>query len=292
VTFGNRGPAGKGGAGYGFAVTHNTIVPFCETSIESDPIVNFSELTDYRSLFGRALRLPLCLLPKSARMPILQGPLRGKRWIVGSSNHGCWLGSYEYGKQAAFAASIRPGDVVYDIGAHVGFYSLLASVIVGPEGRVFSFEPFPENLAFLRKHLEMNLVMNCVVCDVAIGRSEGVAAFSPGPASTMGRLSQDANAPLSVRTVSLDAFVFSSAMPPPNVIKCDIEGGEYDALLGASTLLAKYHPTIFLATHGSAVHSRCCELLQQFGYQLKSLDGRPLDESSEILAVRGEPFSK
>ena len=218
-------------------------------------------------------------------MPILQGPLRGKRWIVGSSNHGCWLGSYEYNKQAAFAASIRPGNVVYDIGAHVGFYSLLASVLVGPDGQVFSFEPFPENLGFLRKHLEMNSVTNCVVCDVAIGRSEGQAGFSPGPASTMGHLTQDPGAALSVQTDSLDAFVFSRMMPPPNVIKCDIEGGEYDALLGALTLLARYHPTIFLATHGPKVHARCCELLQQFAYQLKSLDGRPLDESSEILAV-------
>jgi hypothetical protein len=63
--------------------------------------MNFSGISS-KSILGKALRFPLKLIPSSARVPIIQGPLRGKLWIVGSSNHGCWLGSYENGKRKKF----------------------------------------------------------------------------------------------------------------------------------------------------------------------------------------------
>jgi len=248
--------------------------------------MNFSGVSD-RNVFGRALRLPLRLIPSNAQMPILQGPLRGKRWIAGSGNHGCWLGSYEYLKQKAFSAALRRGYSVYDLGANVGFYSLLAGVLVGPEGRVFSFEPVPRNLQFLRRHLELNKLTNCSVWEVAVAGASGTAKFGPGPNASMGHLTTESDATaIRVRTVALDHLVAIGKLPPPNLIKCDIEGGEYDALLGASATLAKYGPTIFLATHGSEVHQRCCSFLADCGYRLTSLDGIPLDQTSEILAVR------
>ena len=108
------------------------------------------------SVIGKLLRLPLVLLPGNLQMPIMQGRLKGKKWIVGSSNHGCWLGSYEYRKRILFEKMVPYGSIVYDLGGHVGFYSLLASVLVGPTGHVFVFEPFPANLAYLRKHIEVN----------------------------------------------------------------------------------------------------------------------------------------
>src|SRR5690348_9557213 len=107
-------------------------------------------------MIGRLARAPLRLVPKKMIVPILQGPLRGKKWIAGSSNHGCWLGTYELGTQRLFCRIVKPGDVVYDIGANVGFYTLLASVCAGPSGRVYSYEPLPENIAGLRKHISIN----------------------------------------------------------------------------------------------------------------------------------------
>jgi hypothetical protein len=77
------------------------------------------------NLAGRLLRAPLELLPKGLTVRVLQGPARGMKWVVGSGTHGCWLGSYEYSKQRLLRRLIRPGDVVYDVGANVGFYTLL-----------------------------------------------------------------------------------------------------------------------------------------------------------------------
>ncbi len=78
------------------------------------------------------------------------------KWIVGSSNHGCWLGSYELKKQNQLVKYLKPGMIVYDIGAHVGFYTLIISKAVGPNGMVYAFEPFPDNIIFLKKHISLN----------------------------------------------------------------------------------------------------------------------------------------
>jgi FkbM family methyltransferase len=247
--------------------------------------MNYSAVSD-QTLLGKALRLPLRLIPQNTHIRVLQGRLRGKRWIVGSSTHGCWLGSYEYAKQQAFSEAIQRGNVVYDVGANVGFYSLLASVLVGPRGHVFSFEPVQRNLQFLKRHLELNEVTNCSVLDVAVSRNEGTAQFALGPNASMGRLMNESKDGLTVRTVALNTLVASGELPPPDVIKCDVEGAEFDALSGASEILTKHRPTIFLATHGVEVHKSCCRLLDTLGYHLGTLDGLPISQSTEILAAR------
>src|SRR5262245_8579614 len=129
---------------------------------------------------GKLLRLPLRLIPGRAVLPILQGPLRGKKWIAGASDNGCWLGSYEYQKQRLFAKSVSPGDVVFDVGAHVGFYTLLASVLVGKRGRVIAFEPVPANLEYLRHHIRLNRIDNVEIIEAAVSDTDGVSAFKIG----------------------------------------------------------------------------------------------------------------
>ncbi len=237
---------------------------------------------------GKVLRLPLRAIPDHMEMRVLMGPLRGKRWIKGSSIHRCWFGTYEYAKQKAFKMEIKPGDVIYDLGANVGFYSLLASTLAGPTGQVFSFEPAPDNVKYLRAHIELNAVKNVSVFDAAVGRTAGLASFDRGTDGFTGRLEGEVGrqGELLVRTVALDDLVQAGEIAPPDVIKCDIEGGEYDALVGASAILAKYAPIVFLASHGAEVHQSCCELLSSLGYGLTSLDELPVTMTREILARR------
>jgi FkbM family methyltransferase len=224
-------------------------------------------------------------MPAHAQVRILQGPLRGKRWIAGSSNHGCWLGSYEYEKQQAFCRELRKGAVVYDLGANVGFYSLLASTLTGNDGQVLSFEPSSRNLAFLRKHIELNRIKNCRIFDAAVSSSDGFAYFDLGPNCSEGRVVEaGAGRTVKVTTVKLDTLVFSQNLPPPDLLKCDIEGGEYEALKGAEATLRQFAPVIFLATHGQPVHSRCCDMLRALGYDLAPLDHSLLSEASEMIA--------
>jgi FkbM family methyltransferase len=245
-----------------------------------------------KTMLGKILRAPLHLIPSNTRIPILQGPLRGKQWIAGSGILSCWMGIYEYDKQKVFAAAVQRGFTVYDIGANVGFYSLLASVLTGPDGKVFCFEPVPQNLEYLRRHVELNNLSNCTVWDAAVGSYEGTSSFDLGTNRAQGHLTTESNGTLIVRTVTLDGLVASGKLPPPDLIKCDIEGAEYDALTGASGILAKYGPTIFLSTHGGDVHRRCCMLLKDLHYSLTSLDGLPLDRTYELLAIRQKACSE
>ncbi len=244
--------------------------------------MNWSDISD-KSLLGKFLRLPLKLLPAKTQIPIMQGRLKGKKWISGSSDHGCWLGSYEYNKQRLFERTITQGSVVYDLGGHVGFYTLLASELVGPTGKVFAFEPLPRNLSLLKEHLRLNQVLNVTVIEAAVSDKSGVVSFNESLTSAMGHISKDGK--LQVKTVVLDELILSGEIPPPDYLKIDIEGAEVMALSGAKSILTKSHPTIFLATHGSDVHGECCRLLQSFGYHLRPIDGMKLEQSSEILAT-------
>ena len=108
-------------------------------------MIDFSGVSN-QSWPGRFFRSFLRWIPDDRVMKVMQGPLRGMRWIAGASTHGCWLGSYELEKQRLIAERVSPGSVFFDVGANVGFYTLLGSSEVGAAGRVISFEPLaPEH---------------------------------------------------------------------------------------------------------------------------------------------------
>jgi FkbM family methyltransferase len=234
---------------------------------------------------GRILRLPLRLIPPSTVVRVLQGRLRGSKWIAGASQHGCWLGTYERNLRRAFERRVAPGSVVFDLGAQAGFYTLLAARLVGPQGRVFAFEPLPDNLAYLRRHLELNRVTNVTIMESAVSDRSGRSAFGPGANRSMGRL--DPQGRLQVATVALDDLVATGVTPLPSVVKIDIEGAEVLALKGARRTLERSRATLFLSTHGPEKRRECCRLLVSLGYAVMPLDALPADGSSELLATAG-----
>jgi len=232
------------------------------------------------SAMGRALRYPLRLLPPSSAVPIFLGRLRGKRWIVGSSIHRCWMGMYEYEKQKLISRMVQPNTTFYDIGANVGFYTLLGSVLVGT-GKVFAFEPVPRNLSFLRRHLALNHVQNVEVLEFAVSNENGTALFEVEETNAMGHLAERGN--IKVQTATLDSLLQQRRIQPPDYIKMDIEGAELPALRGAEQCIRQYRPLIFLATHGREIHAECCQLLESWGYECRVLESSP-NELGELLA--------
>lgn len=244
--------------------------------------MNFSGIP-YKSIFGKIARFPLKLLPPNLQIPILQGKLKGKKWIVGSSNHGCWLGSYEYEKQLLFEKAIKPGSVVFDLGANVGFYTLLSSTLVGKTGKVVAFEPVPRNLLYLKKHLLINNIKNVQIFEVAVSDKTGETNFDESFNPSVGKISKTGN--LRVKTVVLDELFKQEQIPLPNYIKIDIEGGELSALLGAKTVINLAKPTIFLATHGNEIKNNCLNLLNKLEYDIISINkDMDFEKSDEFLA--------
>jgi FkbM family methyltransferase len=250
--------------------------------------IDFSAI-NRSSLLGALLRAPLHLLPAATVMPVLQGPLRGAKWIVGSGTHGCWLGSYEHQKGKIFQTMVPTGSVVYDIGANVGYYTLIAAFLVKSSGQVFAFEPVPRNYRFLEQHLALNHLSNVTVVKSAVSSVPGERYFDPAPGPSMGHLAEAGS--LKVRCATLDDFVFKEANPAPHVIKIDVEGAEADVLAGASEVLRRNRPLIFLATHGEAVQRECRNILNGHGFIVKSVDGQPMDRADELIAGPPELMS-
>lgn len=229
--------------------------------------MNLSSIST-KSLAGRLLRLPLRLVPDGMPMPILQGPMRGRRWLAGALNHGCWLGSYETDTQERIGALIGAGDVVYDVGANAGFYTLLAATLVGARGRVVSFEPVPSNLEVLRRHIALNDLVNVEVIEAAVADRDGIAAFSAeGGHGATARLSESGN--LRVRVTTLDTLRSEGRIPAPTLIKIDVEGAEYAVLRGAERLLRDTLPYLIVELHTPEMDRLCPAFLRNLGYAIE-----------------------
>jgi FkbM family methyltransferase len=245
--------------------------------------MNFSSIPQ-ESTIGKLLRLPLKLLPGSMVLPILQGPLKGMRWIVGSGDHGYWLGSYELVFQKVFAANIQPGDIVLDIGAHVGFYTLLAARQVGKQGHVHAFEPLPRNAEFIQRHIQINQLKNVSFRPLAISVSSGSVRFGGGISSSTGRITSTGD--LEVESAALDDLLCNGVISPPSVMKIDVEGAEAAVLRGGKRLLEMHQPVIFLATHGPEAHQESTRYLLTLGYKLEPINAPSVKEASEIQAFK------
>jgi len=236
-----------------------------------------------KTLLGKILRLPLDLLPKKMVLPILRGRMRGMKWVKGAGAHGYWLGTYEYDKRIAFEKGIKPGDVFYDIGANVGYYSLMAARLSEPNGKVVAFEPLPRNIAYIHKHIAINkLGQRIKVIEAAVSDKNGKAFFNLSSSTSKGHIAGEGE--LEVRTVSLDELVESGAIPTPDVMKIDVEGAEADVLLGAHKILSTRHPLIYLDTHDRNAHNRTVNTLNKLGYTITCVDGMALPESKELFA--------
>ena len=215
-------------------------------------------------------------------LPIRAGPLQGKRWLV-ATNLKFLRGTYEPHQTQLFREVVTAGDVVYDVGAHVGYYTVLASILVGEGGRVVCFEPLPVNLHDLRRHLQMNGCDNVTVVEACVADRSGVCRLETRTGTGTGHISESGG--LTVPMVSLDALASEEALPVPNCMKIDVEGAEYLVLQGAQSVIASAQPMIFLSLHGDELRKKCVEFLRERGYELRPIVGAQLSEATEILAI-------
>nr|WP_319374731.1 FkbM family methyltransferase [uncultured Methanobacterium sp.] len=234
------------------------------------------DIIPFKPQIGKLLKI---ILPDSLVVRIPQGILKNKKWIVGSSNLECALGSFEFEKQVLFEKTINESDIIYDIGANVGFYTLLSSVIVGNTGKVIAFEPVPRNINYLKKHLKINNCHNVEVMELAVSNKEGISNFKVEKDSfSAGKLSDSGN--LTIKTIALDDLLLEKKISPPDVLKIDVEGSEMLVFEGAKNLITEYAPKIFLATHNKSVHEECINFLWENNYHINFIN----NSKNEIFA--------
>jgi FkbM family methyltransferase len=209
------------------------------------------------------------LLPTGVTEVVVRsGPARGLRLQVdGRSEKYYWSGSYERAVQDTFEALLRPGDVVWDVGAHIGFFSLLASRLVGPSGRVHAFEPVAASRERLLTSLEWNIATNVTVHDCALSAIPGEGTlFSRGASATWTMVERDEAEGVRIRCKTLDEFAASS--PPPTLVKIDVEGAEVDVLRGSLDLIAKHSPKLLVEFHDEQLLAAGRELLPRYDFRL------------------------
>lgn len=233
---------------------------------------------------GRWLRFFLRCIPAGTVVPIMQGKLRGKKWIKGSGVNGYWLGSYELKQQQVFGDVLKDGNIVFDVGAHVGFYSLLAAEVVGPSGKVFAFEPNQRNFDYLEWHIKHNGYRNTFPFQVAVSNHNGRAYFDEAADSAQGHLTHNPEGAIGVQSISLDTFIEQKKLPAPTVLKIDVEGAELRVLQGAANTLKNHKPIIFLSTHRED-NDRSSRYLELLGYRLEKITAIPKCKQEEILAM-------
>lgn len=196
--------------------------------------------------------------------------------------------------QRRLAQALHPGDVFFDVGAHVGWHSLAAAGRVGPTGSVFAFEPSPANLAVLAFHQSRNRLAQMTVVDRAVAaKDDELVTFhllNAGDSSSNSLTFADlgpgrapiASTPLPVRTVTLDSFARARNLKPA-LIKIDVEGAEYDVLVGAQSLLRSAKPRLILALHPNwlprgITPDHIATLLADAGYRITTLAGSPVQD--------------
>jgi FkbM family methyltransferase len=225
------------------------------------------------------------LMPRIA-YPVLRGPLRNAWFVLGAlegegGGATVYFNMLEPEQTAAMADLLKKGQVLFDIGANVGFYTVLGSRLVGAEGKVLAFEPVARNLAYLYRHIAMNKLRNVMIVSAACSETVSLALFTAGANNAMGHLAGEGErgSVSLVPTVSVDALVQRTGIAP-HVMKIDVEGAELSVLKGARTTLQKHGPAVFLSTHSDKLRTDCLAYLKGCGFRYEALGPDTKDPSS------------
>jgi FkbM family methyltransferase len=205
------------------------------------------------------------------------GQAAGLRIDPGGAAAGYALGTSEPLIQEVFAEHVPRGGVVWDIGANVGFYTLIASRLVG-DGAVVAFEPLPANQDAIRRNIALNEISNVQLIGVALSDCEGTAELEIRASPTWAKLDTSADTAfkrdtdvagrVQVALSTIDAQL--SQVAAPDLVKMDIEGAEVAALRGATKLLTEHRPTLICELHGT--NRAVTELLQSHGYDVRTVE--------------------
>ncbi|WP_395377341.1 FkbM family methyltransferase [Marinicella sp. W31] len=186
-------------------------------------------------------------------------------------------GVYEKGVAWAIEKYLKPGHTMVDIGANIGFFTLLGNHIVGPQGKVYSLEPNPDIFDLMQSSVHVNAFRpRSERLNVAAFNQEGILQLTWSPAKhgggrliTHDKIKHDEKT-AEVPTKTLDSLIKSEDLPV-DVIKIDTEGSEFYALQGAQEVLDK---------------SPHCVIITEWNPKFLKARGSSVDEAIDFIAKR------
>jgi FkbM family methyltransferase len=219
------------------------------------------------------------------------GP-RGNRfrmWLNPSADSDLIFGTYESNTVEVLTRYLRRGAICADVGANLGYFTILMSRLVGDSGLVIAFEPMPDTLEILRRNIRLNRIDNVSVVGEAASDETGPAQLFAESRETLSKTATMVGCRLegevharAVRAIRLDDY-YAEAERLPELIKIDVEGAELAVLGGARETISRGVPTLVIEIHGwgSALSRQVIEMLSTFGYSARILDLR----QHEVLCV-------
>jgi FkbM family methyltransferase len=234
---------------------------------------------------------------------VTEGQAAGLKLSVRRADPAFARGTYEAPMQEAIGLNLRPGDVFYDVGANIGFFSLIAARCVGPAGRAYAFEPVPENARAIRRSARLNGMDIVEVFVEAVGATTGrsklmLADHIGGAMLASAGMPPDVRAELHVRVTTLDEAIASRELRPPSLVKIDVEGAEMDVLTGMSETLRVHRPKVIYEVDGATaeeVNHKASEIaarIRAAGYVPTTLPPSYPNEAWQVGHVLARPAAR
>jgi len=186
-----------------------------------------------------------------------------------------YLGTYEPEESSLIRRFLRSGITFVDVGANVGYYSLMAAAAAGPSGRVVAIEPNPDLCEGLEETIRNNRIRNMILEQAAVGKETGWADLfvptHPGN-NTATLIPNGGGSPIRVRVITLDEYLEQQQIATVDFLKIDVEGFEDKVLEGARCALrAKRIRAVLCEFNGTWLRARgatprdCFDLIRSFG---------------------------
>ena len=208
---------------------------------------------------------------------IQRGPGKGLKIDAYGRKAGYLLGTSDYIEQRLIASILNPEDVLYEIGANIGFFVLIGARCVEPNGFVYAFEPHPKSVNQLRKNVSLNKFQHIEITEAAVYDQNGTLKLNLHPdsdKSSIGSTRTSENS-VEVQSIRLDSWIKNKR--PPDVMKVDVEGAEIEVLQGAMKTIKQFRPTLIIEVHriGVRFNQFVAHHLQPLGYTATALqEGR------------------
>jgi FkbM family methyltransferase len=217
--------------------------------------------------------------PKVHRIPF--GPLKGRYiYLAFHISPRMYLGIDEPWIAELANKFIRSGHVIYDIGAHVGYTSLLFAEKLNGTGTVYAFDILPSTVEnYLKKTLAVNEFDNISVHNIGLGQSSQTIKLPVGPtAMTSIYSTSDQKEHIELCQVApLDQYIREHQLAHPTLMKIDVEGAEIDCLRGGQEIIRKQNPVMFIEFHTLDLLKEGYWLLNSWDYCLTTQDTKIID---------------
>ncbi|MDX1652450.1 MAG: FkbM family methyltransferase [Brumimicrobium sp.] len=259
------------------------------------------DLKGFRKLAHLA---PKYLIPKPKSSGIIVLPNGIKLFIDPVKDKGIeevlyYTGTYEAGTLSFMNKYLKKGDTFVDVGANIGIMSLAGSKIVGPEGKVISFEPHPLTADILRSNIALNKVENVKIFEDALGSQNGNAVIFDRWADNRGGASLVMGKEQEGRKIQMRTLSETIGAGKVDMIKIDVEGFELEVLKGSISVLKRDQPPILIveftenSEHESLSRKQLYDWLQSVNnkyrfFKLKGTKNRP-SVLIEVLSLKDLP---